>query len=203
MALIKCPECQSDVSDQAFSCPKCGHPLKNASLNDPQSNTKPVRRSSAIKWVLIGILVIAVLSIFASYQKFNPKSRSYLPSMYSKSEHTSYIVQGSIIAKALQYRYYQFTTRPDSERNRVSGRFQASGGTGNDIKVYLMGENDFTNYKNGHPANTCFETGQLTVSEINAILLPGMHTYYLVFDNSFSSITDKEVNAEIKLLSTY
>ena len=28
MALIKCPECQSEVSDQALSCPKCGFPLK-------------------------------------------------------------------------------------------------------------------------------------------------------------------------------
>lgn len=28
MALIECPECQSQVSDQAESCPKCGYPLE-------------------------------------------------------------------------------------------------------------------------------------------------------------------------------
>jgi len=28
MALIKCPECQSEVSDQAPTCPKCGFPFK-------------------------------------------------------------------------------------------------------------------------------------------------------------------------------
>lgn len=27
MALIKCPECGREVSDQATSCPGCGHPL--------------------------------------------------------------------------------------------------------------------------------------------------------------------------------
>ncbi len=27
MALIKCPECQREVSDKADSCPGCGHPL--------------------------------------------------------------------------------------------------------------------------------------------------------------------------------
>lgn len=27
MALIKCPECSNQVSAQASSCPKCGHPL--------------------------------------------------------------------------------------------------------------------------------------------------------------------------------
>ncbi len=28
MALIKCSECGNEVSDQAFTCPKCGAPLK-------------------------------------------------------------------------------------------------------------------------------------------------------------------------------
>ncbi len=28
MALIKCPECNTDISDQALACPNCGHPLQ-------------------------------------------------------------------------------------------------------------------------------------------------------------------------------
>jgi uncharacterized membrane protein YvbJ len=27
MALIKCPECQKEVSDKAISCPNCGNPI--------------------------------------------------------------------------------------------------------------------------------------------------------------------------------
>src|SRR5512137_223508 len=27
MALIRCPECQREVSDKAYTCPGCGHPL--------------------------------------------------------------------------------------------------------------------------------------------------------------------------------
>lgn len=27
MALINCPECKEQISDKAFSCPKCGHPM--------------------------------------------------------------------------------------------------------------------------------------------------------------------------------
>jgi hypothetical protein len=30
MSLIKCPECGHDVSDQASTCIKCGHPIKTA-----------------------------------------------------------------------------------------------------------------------------------------------------------------------------
>ena len=27
MALVYCPECDSQVSDQAIACPKCGYPI--------------------------------------------------------------------------------------------------------------------------------------------------------------------------------
>ncbi len=30
MAIIKCPECGNEVSDEAFKCPKCGKELKKA-----------------------------------------------------------------------------------------------------------------------------------------------------------------------------
>ena len=30
MALVKCPDCAREVSDQATVCPQCGHPLKVA-----------------------------------------------------------------------------------------------------------------------------------------------------------------------------
>jgi len=32
MALVRCPECQREVSDQAQTCPGCGHPLGETSL---------------------------------------------------------------------------------------------------------------------------------------------------------------------------
>ena len=35
MALIPCPECKTDVSDKAASCPKCGYPLKTAVTPPP------------------------------------------------------------------------------------------------------------------------------------------------------------------------
>ena len=34
MALTRCPECSEQVSEQAVSCPRCGHPMPKAA---PQS----------------------------------------------------------------------------------------------------------------------------------------------------------------------
>jgi hypothetical protein len=36
MALTKCPECQREVSDKAFTCPGCGHPLWEGRLGMPR-----------------------------------------------------------------------------------------------------------------------------------------------------------------------
>lgn len=41
MALIKCPECNSEVSDKAKSCPKCGCPIKeDVNFTQKQHRTK-------------------------------------------------------------------------------------------------------------------------------------------------------------------
>ena len=47
MALMVCPDCSSQVSDQATSCPKCGRPLqRNASVD--ALNRPPKSRTVAI-----------------------------------------------------------------------------------------------------------------------------------------------------------
>ena len=41
MALIKCPECEGQVSSQAPSCPTCGHPINTAMVQqEPQQMTQ-------------------------------------------------------------------------------------------------------------------------------------------------------------------
>lgn len=37
MALIKCPECEKEISDNAISCPNCGFPLKEKDANTQET----------------------------------------------------------------------------------------------------------------------------------------------------------------------
>lgn len=46
MALIKCPECVTEVSEAASSCPSCGHPIATA---------KPRSNAQATLAILLGI----------------------------------------------------------------------------------------------------------------------------------------------------
>ena len=55
MALIKCPECSTDVSDKAVSCPKCGYPMQTTT---PQS---PAEVDSFVKQALMNDGKIAAI----------------------------------------------------------------------------------------------------------------------------------------------
>ena len=44
MALMKCPECELQVSDRALSCPHCGYPLQETPQSIPSKKKKKNRR---------------------------------------------------------------------------------------------------------------------------------------------------------------
>lgn len=65
MALITCPECQQQISDQATVCPNCGFPLSNESSNAPanqQINDDSAAKAPRKKKTIVAIsIVICVL----------------------------------------------------------------------------------------------------------------------------------------------
>jgi len=44
MPLVTCPDCTTEVSDAAFACPKCGHPMQVP----PKPATKSVGSSALV-----------------------------------------------------------------------------------------------------------------------------------------------------------
>lgn len=65
MALVKCIECGSEISDQAIACPRCGAPGPAAG----QINVRaaPRRKARAWPWVLGSIIFgIVVMAMFGS-----------------------------------------------------------------------------------------------------------------------------------------
>jgi len=66
MALIKCPECQTEVSDKADKCPKCASPLKYVD---------PLEKITSRLGLIIGVPYIFFGGIMLPYDKENfPKN---------------------------------------------------------------------------------------------------------------------------------
>lgn len=73
MALIKCPECGKEISDQAASCPNCGCPIKKPNVNSGEENSdkkieisikKPdIKLNKKNKGILGGIIICLVILI--------------------------------------------------------------------------------------------------------------------------------------------
>jgi len=107
--------------------------------------------------------------------------------------HTVNIGQGALSIAAAHYAYYTLPVPTGAHNVKVQGHFTATGGAGNDIESFLLSEDEFTNWKNRHTTPTYYNSGKVTVGDIQAGLPDGPGMYYLVFNNNFSLLTAKAV----------
>jgi hypothetical protein len=108
------------------------------------------------------------------------------------------IASGQIVVRANGYVQYRFEITSEMRNAHISGQFNASGGTGNDIEAVIAKEAEFTNWVNGHQAHVFYSTqGKKTTDTFDVRLAPG--TYYLAFNNRFSALTSKDVFLEVDL----
>lgn len=135
------------------------------------------------------ILCLILIAVTSCQSKENNKPAPPAPKFIEQN-----IVDGTISVPALDDAHYSFSIENYAT---LTGDFTASGGSGNDIQVLLMGKDDYINWKNGHEFRFYYDSGKITVGEINVYLNPG--NYYLVFSNRFGLLFGKKVDAHIKL----
>lgn len=84
MALINCPECKKEISDQAKSCPQCGfEPIDSKTVHTEVKKTKSAAdgfKSLAIAFGIIFILFYLVRS--CDDEKSNSSNSSYTPNKF-------------------------------------------------------------------------------------------------------------------------
>jgi hypothetical protein len=159
----------------------------------------PPKQSHALRnvgiMVIVGIIVLGVVLVLGFYGTGG--GGGIFP-----STHTVNIVNGLITVNGLGYEYYPFYVPSGATNVYVQGSFTASGGFGNDIEVLVMDSTDFINWQNGHQASAYYDSGQLTTSSFDVPLPSGPGTYYLVYSNTFSIISQKNVNTQANLSYT-
>lgn len=72
MAMIKCPECNADISDAASQCPKCGKPISAA------ESLGGIKKGNTGKIIFVAIVIFAIIGAVSggSGSKKNPVVKS-------------------------------------------------------------------------------------------------------------------------------
>lgn len=112
--------------------------------------------------------------------------------------HTQNVVNATITVQPGSWDYYTVTTTSSMSSPSLSGSFTASGGSGNDIYVYVMDATDYVNWSNGHQVTPLYNSGKVTTANFN-VSLGSSGTYYLVYDNTFSTFSSKNVATDVNL----
>lgn len=77
MALIKCPECNKDVSDTAEKCPSCGYNIKRYIQGKKKQETKQESKNNKVPinkvLILVIFLAIVIIGIFIGIQRQHDK----------------------------------------------------------------------------------------------------------------------------------
>jgi len=133
-----------------------------------------------------------------SYYGAKPDSQT-TPAQPQPQLHRVTIGTGVLTVNASNYAYYTLPVPAGAINARLQGHFSATGGSGNDIEVYLLSEDEYTNWQNGHSTAAFYNSGKVTVGDVNAALPNDAGTYYLVFNNRFSLLTPKAVQENMVL----
>ncbi len=85
MALINCPECGKEISDQVEKCIHCGYPLKDNSIDKklkPKKTHKPIDKRKVKRTLIVAgsIVLFALLVTLVYFTNFTPNAK------YAKAE---------------------------------------------------------------------------------------------------------------------
>jgi zinc-ribbon domain len=206
-----CSKCGTETPDDSQFCGKCGKALSVTSTSTGATaavarapvaaKPKPNIRTPFI----VAALLIALFLIVAA---FNGRRTSMVSNRNAsavdqlvKQKHTLTIDKPDLTVGSTGYNFFKLEVPDGATSVHLEGNFTASGGTGNDVEVYVLPENDFVNWQNRHQAKTYYNSGKVTVGNFSVNLPSDAGTYYLVLDNRFSLLSKKEV--EVKGALTY
>ena len=148
-----CTSCGKPVASDAKFCPHCGTSLPSLQVSSPpispayqvpyqppyQPSPSKSNTGLIIAIVLIVVVVVAVIGGVLALGFYNAAKSA-------PTQQSSNIVNGLITVQPGGYNYYQFTVPAGATTVSVTGSFTASGGSGNDIDVFVTDETNFVNW---------------------------------------------------------
>lgn len=212
-----CPNCGKPIVADAKFCPSCGAavafqqpatpipaqpssyppaPSYSPASSYPAYQTPypppPPKKSNTKLIIVIVVVVIVVVGVIGSILALGA-----LNSILS-STHSTILVNGVVTVQPGQYNYYQFVVPSGATTVIVSGSFSTSP-SNSTIEVLVFNQANYVSWGGGaHAATPYYDSGQVASGTVNANL-PGSGTYYLIYNNGYSTTTLKSVHSVVTL----
>jgi len=123
-----------------------------------------------------------------------------MPTPYWVHERVA-IVKDAIAIQPGHFFHYEFYVDPRWRKPRLVGHFEAQGGSGNDVDVFVTNDDGYTNYRNGHGCTTWYNPGRATVGTANEPMPAG--NLVLVISNKDSILSHKSARIDFAIEYDY
>lgn len=122
MALIKCPECEKEISDRAKSCPNCGCPINNENDDIIKENTNRILIAERVKETIMQknvattSLIISLIVLIGFIIAFAGTQTDYV---ISQGESARTQISAIMAGMGNSYRNYKTSEQKEIEKKRA------------------------------------------------------------------------------------
>ena len=102
------------------------------------------------------------------------------------------IIDNTYHVGAGNYKYVSFSMPCTGT---IQGGFIANAALGDDIKIYLLNQNQFNGYKNNENVSTYYNSGKVEYGTFDVTV--NADNYYVIMSNTFSSFSTKTIQLEV------
>ena len=87
----------------------------------------------------------------------------------------------------------------ENEKMQFKGSFKTSGGFNDDINMFVLTQPNYVRWYSNYPCEYAFKINKKEEGRFTIDATPG-ETYYFVFENFFSTVSNKKVKVKLELV---
>jgi hypothetical protein len=144
------------------------------------------------------IVLIVAVPLSSGCEADIPTSYPQIELPPTKGQSTSIVIDDIIEVPASELWHKTIEIPETLQGVKMIGWCTASGGARNDIKVLVLNDIDFHNWRNFSKVTGLYQSEKTTVADID-VKIPGPGKYHLVVSNWFSEFSSKKVIAKVYL----